>query len=210
MFDIPFYPRIKGKIGILGGSFNPAHEGHVHISNEARKRLGLTQVWWLVSPYNPIKKKMGVRVRPYKERLSFARKLTDNMAWLRVTPFEERAGTHYTYDSLSLLRKCYPDVEFVWLMGADNLVQFDRWHRSDALMQSMPIAVCSRDKKLHRAMRSVTAQRYASRRIGRTQDLYESWGYWQFLPIKESSESSTKLRSSKGIAGYWGADYQKS
>src|SRR5579885_1064750 len=116
---------MRACVGVLGGSFNPAHAGHLHVSREARRRLGLKEVWWLVNPHNPLKKKS--ELADYAERLDAARTLASRVPFIRVLDLEQRWGTRYTVDTLKRLKRRYPRLRFIWLMGADNLASFHRW-----------------------------------------------------------------------------------
>jgi nicotinate-nucleotide adenylyltransferase len=129
------------RVGLLGGSFNPAHGGHRRISLFARAALGLDEVWWLVSPGNPLKPKAGMA--PLAARLASARK-TARRAPIRVTVIERELGTKYTVDTLRGLTRRYPKCRFVWLMGSDNLAQFHRWKEWRNIARAMPIAVIAR------------------------------------------------------------------
>ena len=133
--------RIGPRIGLLGGSFNPAHGGHRRISLFAREALGLDAVWWLVSPGNPLKPKAGMA--PLAARLTSARTQA-RRAPIRVTAIERELGTRYTLDTLRALRRRFPKARFVWLMGSDNLAQFHRWKRWREIARTMPIAVIAR------------------------------------------------------------------
>ena len=113
-------------IGLLGGSFNPAHEGHLEISLLALEKLRLDYIWWMVSPQNPLKPKKGMASLP--ERLSTARS-TANDPRLSVTDIETELGTFYTTDTLSALCDHFSETRFVWLMGADNLLQMQHWKK---------------------------------------------------------------------------------
>jgi nicotinate-nucleotide adenylyltransferase len=128
-------------IGLLGGSFNPAHGGHRRISLFARDALGLDEVWWLVSPGNPLKPQAGMA--PLSARFASARAQA-RRAPIRVSAIERELGTRYTVDTLAKLRRRYPAKRFVWIMGADNLAQFHRWHRWRDIARAMPIAVIAR------------------------------------------------------------------
>ncbi len=110
-------------VGLLGGSFDPAHEGHVRVTREALKRMGLDQVWWLVSPGNPLKARAPA---PMADRLARARAVMQHPA-VRITDLEARLGTVRTADTIARLRALYPGVRFVWLMGSDNLAEFHKW-----------------------------------------------------------------------------------
>jgi len=118
---MPGVPRdTRRRIGLLGGSFNPAHEGHRHVSLEALKRLGLDEVWWLVSPQNPLKSDDGME--PLATRLARAKQLAHH-SHIRVEAPELLLGTRYTLDTVRALNQRYPHAYFVWLMGADILPQ---------------------------------------------------------------------------------------
>lgn len=129
------------RIGLLGGSFNPAHGGHRRISLFALAALELDEVWWLVSPGNPLKPAAGMA--PLPARFASARAQA-RRAPIRVTAIERELGTRFTVDTLRALRRRRPDVRFVWLMGADNLLQFSRWKDWRGIARRMPIAVIAR------------------------------------------------------------------
>jgi nicotinate-nucleotide adenylyltransferase len=129
------------RIGLLGGSFNPAHGGHRRISLFVAKALGLDEVWWLVSPGNPLKPKAGMA--PLPARFASA-KAQSRRAPIRVSAVERELGTRYTVDSLAALRRRYNKLDFVWIMGADNLAQFHQWYRWRDIARAMPIAVIAR------------------------------------------------------------------
>jgi len=130
------------RIGLLGGSFNPPHEGHLHVSDVALKRLGLDYVWWLVSPQNPLKPTRGMA--SLEKRLSRARGLTIHSPRICVTDIEREFGTRYTVDTVTRLEQRFPAPHFVWLMGSDNLMTFDRWRDWRKLARLIPIAVVIR------------------------------------------------------------------
>jgi len=133
---------VRKKIGLLGGSFNPAHEGHVAISLFALKRLGLDAIWWLVNPQNPLKPVKDMA--PLAERLRFARVLTKKHERICVTDLESKLGTRYTIDTVEALLARFPDTRFVWLMGMDNLNELDQWRRWEDIFHALPIAVFRR------------------------------------------------------------------
>lgn len=128
-------------IGLLGGSFNPAHGGHRRISLFAARALGLDEVWWLVSPGNPLKSDKGMA--SLAARVASAREQA-RLAPIRVTAIERELGTRYTVDTLRALQRRYPKCRFVWLMGSDNLAQFHRWRDWRRIARTMPIAVIAR------------------------------------------------------------------
>ena len=127
--------------GLLGGSFNPAHRGHRRISLFALRRLGLDEVWWLVSPGNPLKPVEGMA--PLAARVAAAREQA-RRAPIRVTAIERELSTRFTVDTLRALLRRYPKRRFVWLMGSDNLAQFHRWKHWRRIAEAMPIAVIAR------------------------------------------------------------------
>jgi nicotinate-nucleotide adenylyltransferase len=129
------------KVGLLGGSFNPAHDGHLAMSLYALKQLGLDQIWWLVSPQNPLK--MTKDMAPLAKRMSYAKKIAAHPR-LRVTDIEAYLGMRYTADTLKTLKSRFPRVHFVWLMGADNLRQIPRWQNWQNIFRTVPVAVFRR------------------------------------------------------------------
>ncbi len=138
-------------IGLLGGSFNPAHDGHLHISLYALNTLGLDEVWWLVSPGNPLKSHDALA--PYATRLAQAKTLAAHTR-IRVSDIEAALRTVYTVDTVAELKARHPGTQFVWLMGADNLAQFHRWRKWRALFAMLPVVVFDRAPYSHRSQRS--------------------------------------------------------
>ncbi|MGB8602427.1 MAG: nicotinate (nicotinamide) nucleotide adenylyltransferase [Rhizomicrobium sp.] len=129
------------RIGLMGGSFNPAHEGHLYISQVALRRLGLNFVWWLVSPGNPLKDPADMAT--LASRMEQARTIARHPA-IRVSDLERDSGSVYTIDTLRALKKRFCQVQFVWLMGSDNLMQFHRWKNWRGIAGEVPIAVVLR------------------------------------------------------------------
>jgi len=155
------YARPGQVVGLLGGSFDPAHAGHAHITREALKRFGLDSVWWLVSPGNPLKEHGPA---PMADRLSRARDVMAHPA-VTVTDIEAHTGTRYTAQTLEALFHLYPGVRFVWLMGADNLEGFHHWQRWDWIMENVPVGVIARPGDRVAARTSVAAQRFKRFRL---------------------------------------------
>ena len=187
----------KRRIGLLGGSFNPPHEGHRHVSLEALKRLDLDEVWWLVAPQNPLKPVAGMA--PLSDRLQQARTYGRHPR-ICVTALEAALGTRYTADTIAALQRLYPRQCFVWLMGADNLIQFPRWRRWRAIFARVPVAVFARPSFCHGALAGLAAQRFAharlrppARRLARHHP-----PAWIFLPVKLDPSSATAIRSRRG------------
>ncbi len=154
--------REAGRVGLLGGSFNPAHAGHLHISRVALKRLGLDAVWWLVSPQNPLKPTAGMA--PLAERMASARAAARHPR-IHVTDIERSLNSRYTADTLKRLRRRFPHVEFVWLMGADNMTQIPRWRRWAEIFDTVPVAVIARPAYCWNAMHGKAASRFRHARI---------------------------------------------
>lgn len=129
------------RIGLLGGSFNPAHGGHRRVSLFAMRALGLDEVWWMVSPGNPLKPSQGMA--PLPARFASAKGMA-RIAPIRVTAIERDLETRYTVDTVRALRRRYPRLQFLWMMGSDNLAQFHRWRDWRGIARAMPIAVIAR------------------------------------------------------------------
>lgn len=186
-------------VGLLGGSFDPPHAGHVHLTREALKRLRLDQVWWLVSPGNPIKRNPPA---PLAERI-VASKAIMRHPRVRVTDLEKGFGTRATADTLRELQKAYPLVRFVWLMGADNLAALHTWDRWPEIMARVPVAVLARPGQRMRALNSPAAKRYRREQV-QAHDA-EILGHlhppaWLYLDMPMRHESSTALRNARRIA----------
>jgi nicotinate-nucleotide adenylyltransferase len=128
-------------IGLLGGSFNPAHDGHLEMSLHALRKMGLDQIWWMVSPQNPLKTKSGMA--SHAKRIAQAERIAEHPRMV-VTDIENRLGTQYTADTLRELKRRFPRVRFVWLMGADNLRQMPRWKEWQNIFNLVPVAVFRR------------------------------------------------------------------
>jgi len=187
------------RVGLLGGSFNPAHEGHRYISLEALKRLGLDQVWWLVSPQNPLKDPEGMA--PLAERLAGAAAVARHPR-LRVLPLETRLGTRYTADTLLRLRR-WPNHRFVWLMGADNLAQLPRWRHWRRIVESCAIAVFERHPYSHGALAGPVARGFAGARLPepRAAELPAAEPpAWVFVRLRPHPASATAIRSRAAVA----------
>lgn len=184
-------------IGLLGGSFNPAHAGHRHISLQALKRLGLDEIWWLVSPQNPLKS--SSELADYAVRLAHARVLAAH-PHIRVLDIEARLGLTYSIDTLRALQARHPRVQFVWLMGADNLAHFHRWRAWRAIAAGVPIAILDRAPYGLKALHGKFAlARRATRVFSRTALLQHACGVgWMYLSIPRHPLSATFLRKTLG------------
>ena len=186
------------RVGLLGGSFDPAHAGHVHITRWALRALALDRVWWLVSPGNPLKADAPADL---SRRLQAARAVVRHPRVV-VSDLEASAGTRYTAATLAVLRRRYPGVRFVWLMGADNLRSFHRWERWEEIMATVPVAVLARPGEQLRAGLSPAARRFARWRLPQAQAAALPFcrpPAWTLLSGPMLDLSSTALRA----AGAW-------
>jgi len=192
----PAAQTAKRRVGLLGGSFNPAHRGHAHISRQAIRLLDLDELWWLVSPGNPLKSADGMA--PFAARHASARRAARGTPRIRVTGIERRLGTRYTADTVAQLTTRFPQIRFIWLMGADNLVHFDRWERWRDLARIVPIAVLARPGYIGDAM---TARAMAwLRRFRHHPRQARTWPSWRppaitLLPIRLDPTSATAIRA---------------
>lgn len=188
-------------VGLLGGSFDPAHEGHVHITREAIKRMGLDQVWWLVTPGNPLKARQPA---PLADRLARARAVMQHPK-VRITALEAALGSRATADTIDRLRAIYPGVTFVWLMGADNLVQFHRWGRWRDILRSVAVGVLARPGSGVAARLSVAARAFRVHEIARGENLRgRAPPVWCFVNLPLNDASSSEIRAT----GSWRPDGQ--
>jgi nicotinate-nucleotide adenylyltransferase len=186
----PFGDRRHGRVGLLGGSFNPAHEGHLHLSREALKRLKLDQVWWLVSPLNPLKS--GRDMASLDRRLEGARRTAAHPDIL-VTDVERRLGTTRTARSLFGLTRRYPNLAFVWLMGADNLAQMPQWWRWPQIFKTVRVAVFDRSPYSYKALAGTAARRFGQARVS------SLWRHgppaWTYIAMRRHPASATAIRA---------------
>lgn len=185
-------PRL---VGLLGGSFNPAHEGHRYVSVAALERLGLDEVWWLVSPHNPLKP--AEDLLPYEQRVDWARREARHPR-IRVSTLEARIGTRYTVDTLARLVRL-AGYRFVWLIGADNLAQLPRWRHWRRIFSMVPIAVFERCPYSYAALAGPAARAFAHARISDRDAPRLVWSdppRWVFVRLRPSPVSATAIRRS--------------
>ncbi|MBA3678291.1 MAG: nicotinate-nucleotide adenylyltransferase [Sphingosinicella sp.] len=181
--------------GLLGGSFNPGHRGHRQISRQAIDALGLTEIWWLVSPGNPLKDEKGMA--PLAARFASARKAARGLP-IRVTAIERELNTRYTIDTLRALRRLYPERQFIWLMGGDNLAQFHLWKDWREIARLVPIAVVARPG-YDRLARSAIAMGWL-RGFVRPAGQARNWTEWRtpalvLLKLPPDPTSATGIRA---------------
>jgi nicotinate-nucleotide adenylyltransferase len=186
------------RIGLFGGSFNPAHDGHRLVALQCLRRLALDRVWILVSPGNPLKDHS--ELAPLSERVARTRQLMDHPQ-IDVTAFEAAQHFRYTYETLDYLVAAEPRVNFVWIMGADSLLDFDRWERWEEIARRMPIAVYARPGATFRATKSRAAVALEEFRLpeDKAAILADSKPpAWVYLRGVMSPQSSTAIRKSRG------------
>jgi len=180
------------RIGLLGGSFNPAHEGHRHASLLALERLGLDYVWWLVSPQNPLKPERGMAA--FETRLSDAAKFARHPR-IKVTGIEAQLGTRYTVDTLVALKRRFPKLRFVWLMGSDNLLQLPRWRHWQGIFALLPVAVVARPGSALTARNAKAATRFRAALVPPSRHFsVMRTPVWTILDGRRSPVSATGLR----------------
>jgi nicotinate-nucleotide adenylyltransferase len=182
-------------VGLYGGSFNPAHDGHAHVAETAKRRLGLDRVIWLVSPQNPLKPRH--ETADLADRLAGARALAQGYGML-VAAVETQLCSNYTIDTIRGLKARFPGVKFVWIMGADSLASFHRWKGWTQIMHEVPIAVVSRPWISLRSRFSPAALRFARFRKSPQSGprlAYAKTPAWTFLFGRFHFQSSTALRA---------------
>jgi nicotinate-nucleotide adenylyltransferase len=188
------------RVGLYGGSFNPAHEGHSHVAETALVRLGLDRVIWLVSPQNPLKS--SAETASLAERMAGARARARGPNMI-VSDIEARLGSQYTIDTLRALKARYPGVHFVWIMGADSLATFHRWRGWTQIMREAPVAVISRPWAALKARTSPAARRFAHARLapeaahGLATSSPPAWVYLTG-PLNFASSTALRERHRKG------------
>jgi nicotinate-nucleotide adenylyltransferase len=184
------------RIGLLGGSFNPAHRGHRHVSLAAMRALGLDEVWWLVSPGNPLKED-AEDMAPFAARLASAERMAVR-APIHASDFEQRAGTRYTVDTVRELKRRHPEHRFIWLLGSDTLPNFHKWRDWRGLAHQVPIAVIPRtgyDSRAHAARAMGWLKRFVH-----PSSQARHWTDWSapailFLRLPPDPTSATAIRA---------------
>ncbi len=194
-----FGDRRRTRVGLLGGSFNPAHEGHRHIAKLALTRLGLNQVWLLVSPGNPLKPSLNMA--PLAARLASAARIADGRR-IVATAIEAALHTRYSVDTMRVLRRRFPRVRFVWIMGADILTQLPRWRRWRAIARDLPFAVLPRPGYSRRALsgRAARCLRGGRRPAHEAPVLARLRSGWVFLPVPGNAASATAIRRQGAVS----------
>jgi nicotinate-nucleotide adenylyltransferase len=182
------------QVGLFGGSFNPPHAGHALVADIALRRLALDQLWWMVTPGNPLKN--HGELAPLAERLRLSEAITKNPR-IKVTAFEAAHHVRYTADTLALVRKKNPGVDFVWIMGADSLRDFHRWQRWREIMMTFPIAVIDRPGATLSFLSSVVAKTFDYARVDEVAAprlAHRKAPAWTFIHGPRSLLSSSAIR----------------
>jgi len=195
---LPATQRLSAKwadrrVGIYGGSFNPAHDGHLHVALSALKHLPIDDIWFLVSPGNP--QKTDDDMASYEGRMASVKELIGDHPRLHASSIERDMGIHYSADTLDKLQNKMPKTRFLWVMGADNLASFHTWHRWEDIIRSMPIAVFDRPGYGERGLRSFFALKFARLRTGPKNIFNSKEGAWTFVTIPRHPASASKIRA---------------
>ena len=184
------------KIGLLGGSFDPPHKGHIFISQEAKKILKLDEVWWIVTPQNPLK---ILKPATYQERVNNCRDITRNYP-IRIKEIEKKIGSNYSYKTINYILNHYKNIKFFWQMGADNLVSFHKWQKWQKIFKNMSIVIFKRHGYNAKALKSIASKKYNHTRILKSIINFDDFGKlpsWTIIENKEIKISSTEIRNQR-------------
>ena len=194
-----FSYKRKRKVGILGGSFNPAHEGHVHISNIARIALGIDEVWWIVAPQNRLKSSIGME--SFDKRLSYARLFTNGLSYIKVLDIEEKNKLYASYMTINFLNTKSQRVKFIWLMGSDILDNFNKWLHPNSIAKNMYVAVISRPNFFSSFLNTKKTTKLGKRlKTSKSKTIFlKNKPVWVFLKNRQLSISSSEIRRSNNF-----------
>ena len=184
------------KIGLLGGSFDPPHKGHLFISLEAKKILKLDEVWWLVTPKNPLKISEPAS---YEERVDNCKNITRNFP-IKIQEIEKKIHSDYSYKTINYILKHYKSIKFFWLMGADNLINFHKWEKWQKIFNNMSIVIFRRHGYNTKALKSIASQRFKNNRVISSNIKLDDFIYtpsWSLIENKEIRISSSEIRSQR-------------
>ena len=184
------------KIGLLGGSFDPPHKGHLFISLEAKKILNLDEVWWLVTPKNPLKISEPAS---YVERVNNCKNITRNFP-IKIQEIEKKIYSDYSYKTINYILKHYNSIKFFWLMGADNLINFHKWEKWQKIFNNMSIVIFRRHGYNTKALKSIASQKFKSSRIVNSKtnlDDFTVTPSWLVIENKEIKISSSEIRNQR-------------
>ena len=184
------------RIGLLGGSFDPPHKGHIYISLEGKKMLQLHEVWWLITPQNPLKIS---RPATYKERVANCKEITKGKLII-VKEIEKKINSKYTYQTLDYLLNHYTNIKFFWIMGADNLINFHKWQKWRQIFQEISIVVFKRHGYNNQALKSIACRTFTNYRINSLQinkNHFNKLQSWIWIDNREIKISSTEIRQQR-------------
>lgn len=173
----------------MGGSFNPPHLGHLALAQEARRRMNLHQVWWLVSPQNPLKSKSDML--PFQQRLALCKLMAEGHPWLIASDLEARQGTRYSFDTMARLKARFPHLDMFWLMGADNLATAHRWRRWHDFFNTVPMVIFMRPDVPSQGLKSPAAVTFAALRQSANSQAPHGW---RLMTQKKLPISATQIR----------------
>ena len=184
------------KIGLLGGSFDPPHKGHIFLSLEAKKLLQLDEIWWLVTPQNPLKIN---KPATYNERLKNCKKITKNSPII-IKEIEKKINSKYTYQTLNYILKHYSNIKFFWIMGADNLINFHKWQKWKRIFDEISIVVFKRHGYNIKALKSIAYTKFSNNLIRYNNLNYNNFSNlpsWAWINNREIRISSTEIRKQR-------------
>ena len=185
-------------IGLLGGSFDPPHKGHLYISLEAKKILKLNEIWWLVTPQNPLK---ITKPATYNERIKNCRLITKRQA-IKITDIENTINSSYSYESIKFIQNYYKNIKFFWLMGADNLINFHQWQKWRDIFNEISIVVFRRHGYNKKALNSVTTKIFSQFQVVANpinQSYFKQLPSWTWINNREIKISSTEIRKQREL-----------
>ena len=185
-------------IGLLGGSFDPPHKGHLHISLEAKKILKLDEIWWLVTPQNPLKIS---KPATYKERIKNCYSITKGYP-IKITEIEKKINSKYSYESINFIQNHYKNIKFFWLMGADNLINFHKWEKWNNIFKDISIVVFKRHGYNNKALNSLALKKFLLYQINvnpLNKISFNQLPSWAWVNSIEVKISSTEIRNQRDL-----------
>ena len=193
-FPKKFFFKNRVTVGLLGGSFDPAHHGHIHISNIAIKRLKLNQIWWLVSPQNRLK---NLKIRTtFRKRIEYAKEITSNFKKIRILDLEYNNRLYSSNISLKFLKKRTRNAKLIWIMGSDNLLNFQNWLKPKEISKIFPVAVIERPSYSYTAINSIGAHVLGKRLLKTKKTIFNlKCKSWIFVRDQLNYISSSEIRN---------------
>ena len=185
-------------IGLLGGSFDPPHRGHLYISLEAKKILNLNEIWWLVTPQNPLK---IAKPATYKERIKNCRNITRGLP-IKISEIEKKINCTYSYQSLNYILNNYKNIKFFWLMGSDNLINFHKWQKWQNIFNEISIVIFKRHGYNSLALKSITSKKFTTSKISSlilNKKNFKKLPSWTWVNNKEIKISSSEIRKQRNL-----------